>query len=1449
MKGFLHKLKKKWIWGLGATVLFVALFFGVFSGKIMNNIQAADSPYSVLYGNGDIQSDQSGNYTLCRQQDTLSFLGRQNIHDTNIVWSVSQDSVNPVIEIVGAAADGTFTGRTLNMTAKSAGTATVEVHAELDNKDQVTFVILVRVGFTINRGLYKDDSKGIWMQELYPNPLQPTDPDYKIGKYSIILNEGSQWELGTGLDGTAASNAKLNLVYGDATKHVMWDSGNKNVAVVENGKLVAKGGGHTVLTAIPTTESDGNPDSIDVYVNPKVEINGNEFLADKTVSGSSPVTIDNRTEIKLPNLEFLQGDSNDTITNRIHWKAERQLSSGDWELLCDSIDYKKEGADVLQMEWIQNRKAYSFKGKAGRYKLSFYPGEAYEGEGKERRTSVTACTSVIVDVNSSFTDHTVRLNVNGRYDLSSGLNIPKDVLQGEFKIETVRYLDKPADPSVPGSQDSYVDSRDYVTLGTNADKGLVTAKQIGTAMVDVTSDLKTYIPGLSGGDKIRITIIIGESFSLTSTRMTMAVGQEATIYGVISTVNFPEGSTFQWSTQNNRDNQYIEITSDTDSEGVTVVAKTITPDRVPVILKLEWTDPSGVTQIATCEITVNDSTTPVTLDKTELQMQSDDTSGETLTVTNYVKDTNLVWITSDSEIAIAQPDPDYQSMAKIIPQGKTGVAYVTVMNKDNNQTAVCKVIVNQYMTELKIDKGEKFSAKLTDGQVLMKATCTPSNATSTGVNWTSSSTDVAEVEFNGMDCVVKLKKAGTTVIRVASTEQPAAFSVYAECILTVETVPLTGISLKESKLTLVAGDTYTVVPTLTPSNASNPVVSWETGNANIAKVDDKGVITAVSVGQTTITVSGGEAKPQTIIVDVLNKLNTIKFEETEVTVERGKTHELKVIFSPEADVNTKISFSSTNPDVVTVDDKGVITGVNDGMAMIIATAEELGTTGAITCLVTVKPPTVVVEDFSIDPDKMTLIVGQEQSIVPVYTPEDTTNKEVTYVSGDDGVATVSEEGLVSAVAPGFTIITCTDVASQKTAICQVTVENDANLSLSPKTRELVVGESFTIRKTVTPGTADRSAKWRSSNTGIATVNSSGRVTGKKVGTATITCTLTRYNISATCTVKVANKRTTLKLDKNSIRINIGQTYKLKKTVTTNSNTKPGVRFTSKNKKIATVGSTSGTIKGKKVGSTIITAKTTDKKATAKCRVTVIRRVTGLRMNKTYAVAYVGRTIKLKATVKPKKASIKKLKWSSSNSGVANVISNGTVTPLAEGETYITVKTTDGSNKTARCYVKVLEPVPISSIVVAQSNLTMKRGDKAKLSYTILPDNHSDKVQFASDNNRVAKVSKTGTVTAVGTGNANITITAASSGVVSTVAVNVVALNKSSVRMRQYDTETLVVHGTSDTVTWYSANNRIATVTGGKIVGRGVGTTYVYAYVNGCRMGCQVTVVSVNDKRR
>ena len=872
--------------------------------------------------------------------------------------------------------------------------------------------------------------------------------------------------------------------------------------------------------------------------------------------------------------------------------------------------------------------------------------------------------------------------------------------------------------------------------------------------------------------------------------------------------------------------------------------------------------------VAYCTITVITSPTDFSIDPSQLELEVG--KSEYLT-TNLTGTQNITWISSDPKLVKVDAQTG-NTAAKVTATDKTGSAVITAFNVDNNAYATCVVTVTAPVSSIQIAVStggsnykttDDYETPITTGFLFLKAVYTPDNATNTDMVWKSRDESVATIDASGR---VTILKEGTTRITVAPSYNPN--NVNAECYLTVTDVPVDKISVDETDLKMIKGDTYEVLTTLTGkpegSTPTDTKLIWSSSNENVATVDDAGIITAVDVGTATIMVRANnptaDCEPVMINVTVRNKLMTINFEKTTAEVAVNSTADLNVIFNPLDNVEKKLHVHSSDESLVTVtqkldDDNNPtpvlqLTGLKEGMAVITCYSDDLkgyagGIDNPISCIVTITKEVIPATDFAITPTSDTIKVGGTTQLTPIFTPENTSDKSVTYVSSDESVATVSADGVVTGVRVGMAVIQCTATASGKTASCSITVEQAVTLQLTPSSRELAKGHSFTIKKKVTPSTANAAADWKSSNSAIAKVNSAGKVTGKKYGSVNITCTLKNYDVSATCRVKVAKLRSTVKLNKSSIRINIGQTYRLKKTVWTNGSKNPKVKFKSKNKRIASVGKTSGKIKGKRVGSTVITATTSDSvHAKAKCRVIVIRRATLIRLNKTYANCYIGKTLRLKASIKPKNASIKKVKWYSSNPKVASVLSNGKVTGISEGEVYITAKTTDGSNKKARCYVKVTEPVPVTSIVVAQTNLTMKKGDRAKLSYTVLPEDTSDSIKMASDNTRVVKVSNSGVVKAVGTGTATITITA-TSGVTTTVTVNVVSLNKSFVRFRQYDTETLMVLGTSETITWYSANTRIATVTNGKILGRGLGTTYIYAYVNGCKMACRVQVESVN----
>ena len=150
-----------------------------------------------------------------------------------------------------------------------------------------------------------------------------------------------------------------------------------------------------------------------------------------------------------------------------------------------------------------------------------------------------------------------------------------------------------------------------------------------------------------------------------------------------------------------------------------------------------------------------------------------------------------------------------------------------------------------------------------------------------------------------------------------------------------------------------------------------------------------------------------------------------------------------------------------------------------------------------------------------------------------------------------------------------------------------TTVSAANIKISKSKTQLTVGASTTLKMTGT----SKKVTWKSNNKSIATVSSSGKVTGKKTGKAVITATVNKKKY--TCTVTVVNP---VKLNKTSIGVNINASYQLKVLNTTKK-----VTWKSSNKSVATV-SSSGKVTGKKVGKAVITA--TVNKKTYKCNITV-----------------------------------------------------------------------------------------------------------------------------------------------------------------------------------------------------------------------------------------------------
>lgn len=252
--------------------------------------------------------------------------------------------------------------------------------------------------------------------------------------------------------------------------------------------------------------------------------------------------------------------------------------------------------------------------------------------------------------------------------------------------------------------------------------------------------------------------------------------------------------------------------------------------------------------------------------------------------------------------------------------------------------------------------------------------------------------------------------------------------------------------------------------------------------------------------------------------------------------------------------------------------------------------------------------------------------------------------------------------------------------------------------ISLNTNELALTRNGTdvkkkLTATVTPDkTTNKNVKWTSSNKKIATVDSNGYVTAKGKGTVRITATTTDgSNLSATCTVTVKQMVTMIV---NTMNINRGSNNVNRKlpVMVGNNATNKKLSYKSSNASVVSANA-KGQITAKKKGTATVSVKTTDgSNIVVYYRVTVKQLVTSVKINKkAISLKAKGKakqkTYTLKATV-PKSANNRKVKWTTSNKKVAVVNSKGKVTAKKKGTCYISVTSTDGSRKSAKCKVTV-----------------------------------------------------------------------------------------------------------------------------------------------------------------
>lgn len=421
------------------------------------------------------------------------------------------------------------------------------------------------------------------------------------------------------------------------------------------------------------------------------------------------------------------------------------------------------------------------------------------------------------------------------------------------------------------------------------------------------------------------------------------------------------------------------------------------------------------------------------------------------------------------------------------------------------------------------------------------------------------------------------------------------------------------VTVKPKSLSLKTNETELLTAEVSPSNATNKDITWDSSDNSVATVDSSGLVTGISPGTATIygsTVDGGSSGSckVTVISDTVS-VASVTLSPKKLSMQTGQTDVLKATVMPSNAADASVTWTTSDSSVVTVSEYGEVEAVSEGTATI--TVKTADGNKSDTCVVTVKSSKISVASVSISNKNLSLQADETGELTATVAPSNATNKSVAWSTSDSAVAVVSDEGEVTAVSAGSAIITAKTADGNKTAVCVVTVKSSPaevdSVSISKKTLSLQSGKTGTLTATVKPSSAaDKSVIWTTSDPSVATVDKNGVVTAVSAGSAVITVTTTQGSKTAACTVTVTSTEIAVKsvsLSPKTLTLQNGETGVLTAKITPSNATNPSLTWTTSDSSVATVNET-GEVKAVSAGSTVITVKTNDGNKTAACTVTV-----------------------------------------------------------------------------------------------------------------------------------------------------------------------------------------------------------------------------------------------------
>lgn len=351
------------------------------------------------------------------------------------------------------------------------------------------------------------------------------------------------------------------------------------------------------------------------------------------------------------------------------------------------------------------------------------------------------------------------------------------------------------------------------------------------------------------------------------------------------------------------------------------------------------------------------------------------------------------------------------------------------VNKNKIANKIIFSVANNKFVKTEQNGTDKYLEMNENSSTYIATIVTPLNAENKILEWSSSDSNIVSVDKKGM---IKALKKGTA--RVSAKLKYNTDVITSLKIVVKETQKVTKVTATPNNLSLMPNSNANILLVFEPVNAQNKSVSWKSSDKNVATVDQKGKITALSTAKTgntaiiTATAKDGSEKSASVNLTIVaepTKVNSISLDKNSVdlikNVANYGTHQIRVTFDPVDTTNRKLIFTSQNPSVAKVSETGLVTAIAKGKTKIIVKTESkneqnLAQTKEVS--VNVENSRVLINKLQVSPKVLSSDkISQGNSLVTqklnAIINTDATLKDVAWVSEDANIASVDEQGTVT----------------------------------------------------------------------------------------------------------------------------------------------------------------------------------------------------------------------------------------------------------------------------------------------------------------------------------------------------------------------------------------------------------------------------------------------------